>query len=63
MYIGGVTFKELFTDRQYKIMLMDSGIFGFITPIFNHHLRHKKRNPGQNKIVVPSNKQELNISL
>jgi hypothetical protein len=43
MYVGGVTLKEVLTDRQYKLMVLDSGIFGLLTPWLNHNLRHKHR--------------------
>lgn len=39
LYKAGVTWKELFTKKIYRIMLIESGIFGVFTPILNWMVR------------------------
>jgi hypothetical protein len=34
---------QLFTERIYRIMLLESGIFGLSTPFFNHFIRKRKK--------------------
>lgn len=41
LYKAGVTWRELFTKRIYRIMLVESGVFGFLTPFFNWLVRRK----------------------
>lgn len=42
LYKAGVTWKEIFTKQIYRIMIVESGIFGFLTPVFNWLVRYKQ---------------------
>lgn len=61
MYIGGVTLKELYTDPQYRRKVVDSGIFGPLTPIMNYFARKGKKGSPEKKIhVVLKHQPKLN---
>lgn len=41
LWAAGVTWRQLITERAYRIMIIESGIFGVSTPLLNWK-RHKR---------------------